>query len=337
MLRKMATEAFQTLDDPASADAPARKLALSVVSPCFNEDAGLVEFYRRVSAAVHAAGITDYEFVLIDDGSADGTWDRIAQIAGADPHVVGIKLSRNYGHQAALTAGLAHATGELVFVLDSDLQDPPELLGAMRDMLREQRAEVVYGRRRSRKGETAFKRLSAAGFYRLLDSMTDTKIPLDTGDFRLMTKRMARVLTSMPERDRFIRGMVSWAGFKQLPFDYDRDARFAGETKYPLRRMLRFASDALLSFSLVPVRLAGILSLLFFIATLGLLGYVAASYLFFVTTPGWTSIALIVLTTSAVQLLTLGVIGEYVGRLYIDSKHRPLFIVDEITGQDEPE
>ena len=206
-----------------------------------------------------------YEIILVDDGSTDATWDRIRELAAADPHVVAIKLSRNYGHQAALTAGLAAATGALVFVLDSDLQDPPELLGPMRDLLRAEKAEVVYGRRRSRKGETAFKRLTAAGFYRLLDAMTDTRIPLDTGDFRLMTRRMAEVLTAMPERDRFIRGMVSWAGFKQLPFDYDRDARHSGETKFSLRRMLRFASDALLSFSMVPLRLAGLLSALMFV------------------------------------------------------------------------
>ena len=336
MLRKMPVE---TADPSAAAPrpAPARKLALSVVAPCFNEEAGIVEFYRRVSASVHDAGISDYEFVLIDDGSTDATWDRIAQMAASDPHVVGIKLSRNYGHQAALTAGLAHATGDLVFILDADLQDPPELLAEMRDKLHTERAEVVYGRRRSRQGETAFKRLSAAGFYRLLDSMTDTKIPLDTGDFRLMTRRMAQVLTSMPERDRFIRGMVAWAGFKQVPFEYDRDARYAGETKYPLKRMLRFASNALLSFSLVPVRMAGVLSALMFVALFALFGYVAVSYLFFVTAPGWASIALIVLATSAVQLLTLSLIGEYVGRIYMDTKQRPLFIVDEITGQDEPE
>lgn len=336
MLQKMATDgAKRRSAEPAAAAQPA--LLLSVVSPCFNEHSGIVEFYRRVSAAVHEARIGTYEIVLVDDGSTDGTWDRIVQMASADPHVVGIKLSRNYGHQAALTAGLAHATGELVFVLDSDLQDPPELLAPMREMLQAERAEVVYGRRRSRKGETIFKRLSAAGFYRLLDSMTETKIPLDTGDFRLMTARMARVLTAMPERDRFIRGMVSWAGFKQVPYDYDRDARFAGETKFRLHRMVRFASDALLGFSLLPVRLAGLLSAAFFVALLALLVYVAVSYLFFDPAPGWTSIALIVLTTSAVQLFTLGVIGEYVGRIYMDTKRRPLFIVDEITGQDEAE
>jgi dolichol-phosphate mannosyltransferase len=203
----------------------------------------------------------------------------------------------------------------------------------MRDLLRAEKAEVVYGRRRSRKGETAFKRLTAAGFYRLLDAMTDTRIPLDTGDFRLMTRRMAQVLTAMPERDRFIRGMVSWAGFKQLPFDYDRDARHSGETKFSLRRMLRFASDALLSFSMVPLRLAGLLSALMFVGVVVLLIYVGVSF-FFNPAPGWTSTALIILTTSAVQLFTLAVIGEYVGRLYIDSKQRPLFIIEEVVRED---
>jgi dolichol-phosphate mannosyltransferase len=318
---------------PKPTEIPSAKptVALSVISPCFNEESGIVEFYRRVSAALHAAQIGPYELVLIDDGSTDATWERISQIAGRDPQVVGIRLSRNYGHQAALTAGLAQARGELVFVLDSDLQDPPELLEPMRELMRSEGAEVVYGRRKSRKGETAFKRVTAAGFYRLLDAMTDTKIPLDTGDFRLMTARMARLLVSMPERDRFLRGMVSWAGFKQVPYDYDRDERYAGETKYRLRRMLRFASDAILGFSLLPVRIAGLLSAAFFVALVLLLGYVGASYLFFDPAPGWTSIALIVLTTSSVQLFSLAVIGEYVGRIYMDSKHRPLFIVDEIT------
>lgn len=320
--------AQQPTDTPAVSPA----VALSVISPCFNEEGGVIEFYRRVSAAIHKAGVGSYELVLIDDGSTDATWERISQVAGRDPHVVGIKLSRNYGHQAALTAGLARARGELVFVLDSDLQDPPELLEPMRELMQAEGAEVVYGRRRSRKGETVFKRLTAAGFYRLLDAMTDTKIPLDTGDFRLMTARMARVLVSMPERDRFLRGMVSWAGFKQVPYDYDRDERHSGETKYRLRRMVRFASDAILGFSLLPVRIAGLLSAVFFVALVLLLGYVGVSYLFFDPAPGWTSIALIVLTTSSVQLFSLAVISEYVGRIYMDSKQRPLFIVDEIAS-----
>jgi dolichol-phosphate mannosyltransferase len=327
MLHKIAS-------DGAESTTAAAKLLLSVVSPCFNEDSGIIEFYRRVSASVHAAGIGSYEIVLVDDGSTDGTWERVAQIAGGDPHVVGIKLSRNYGHQAALTAGLARARGELVFILDSDLQDPPELLGAMRERLTAEGAEVVYGQRRSRKGETMFKRLSATGFYRLLDAMTETKIPLDTGDFRLMTARMARLLTAMPERDRFIRGMVSWVGFKQVPYAYDRDARFAGETKFKLQRMMRFASDALLGFSLVPLRLAGLLGAAFFVVLLALAVYVAVSYLFFDPAPGWTSIAMIVLMTSAAQLFTLGVVSEYVGRIYMDSKRRPLFIVEETTGSE---
>lgn len=319
---------------PVAAAESAARLELSVVSPCFNEAAGIVEFYRRVTAAVRSAGFAQYEIVLVDDGSSDLTWERIGQLAAGDARVVGVRLSRNYGHQAALTAGLAQAKGKLVFVLDSDLQDPPELLGAMREQLAAERAEVVYGRRRSRRGETMFKRMTAASFYRLLDAMTDVRIPLDTGDFRLMTRRMAQLLASMPERDRFMRGMASWAGFKQVPHDYDRDARYAGETKFPLRRMLRFASDAILGFSLLPVRVAGLLSGVFFVALFLLLGYVGISWAFFDPAPGWTSMALIVLTTSSVQLFTLAVISEYVGRIYMDSKRRPLFIIDEVTGQD---
>jgi dolichol-phosphate mannosyltransferase len=323
------------VDMPFAEDAtpraePAAPLSLSVVAPCFNEEQGLMEFHRRMSAAIAAAGETSYEIVLVDDGSRDATWTVIDYLVDLDPHVVGIKLSRNHGHQLALTAGLSRCRGDEVLVIDADLQDPPELLAEMRSTRRRTEADVVYGRRIARSGETWFKKASAAVFYRVLARLTDTDIPVDTGDFRLISGRVARLLARLPERDRFVRGLVSWAGFRQVPIDYSRDGRFAGETKYPLRKMLAFASDAILGFSMFPVRLAGIISACFFVALLALLGYVAVSWMFLTTVPGWTSLAIIVLATSAVQMFTLSVIGEYVGRIYIEGKRRPLFIIEEI-------
>jgi dolichol-phosphate mannosyltransferase len=315
---------------------PASPVALSVVAPCFNEEQGLMEFHRRMSAAISAAGETSYEIVLVDDGSTDATWTVIDYLVDFDPHVVGIKLSRNHGHQLALTAGLSRCRGDQVLVIDADLQDPPELLADMRATMHKAEADVVYGRRIARSGETRFKKLTAAVFYRLLARLTDTVIPVDTGDFRLISGRVARLIARLPERDRFVRGLVSWAGFRQVPFDYSRDSRFAGKTKYPLRKMLAFASDAILGFSMFPVRLAGIISACFFVTLLALLGYVALSWMFLTTVPGWTSLAIIVLATSAVQMFTLSVIGEYVGRIYIEGKRRPLFIIEEIvTNTDE--
>jgi dolichol-phosphate mannosyltransferase len=307
-------------------------LALSVVVPCFNEADGLTEFYRRTSGAIEAAGVTDYELILVDDGSTDTTWIGITYLVDLDPRVIGIRLSRNHGHQLALTAGLARCQGEQVLVLDADLQDPPELLAEMRALMARERAEVVYGRRTAREGETRFKKLSAALFYRLLDRLTATPIPLDTGDFRLMSGRLARMIAELPERDRFVRGLVSWAGFKQVPLDYAREARFAGASKYPIRKMMAFAGDAILGFSMFPLRLAGLISAGFFAAVFGLLLYVGISWLFLKPAPGWASLAVIVLAASAVQMLTLTIIGEYVGRIYMEGKRRPLFMIDEIVG-----
>ncbi len=264
------------------------------MSPCFNEAAGIVEFYRRVTAAISAAAVESYEIVLIDDGSSDATWERIAQLAAGDPQVVGIQPVAQLRPSGGADGGPCACQGQAWCSCSTRIcRTRRNCSGAMRDRLTSRRPRVVYGRRRTRQGETAFKRVTAAGFYRLLDAMTEVRIPLDTGDFRLMTRRMAQLLASMPERDRFMRGMASWAGFKQVPFDYDRDARFAGTTKYPLRRMLRFASDAILGFSLLPMRMAGLLSGLFFVALFILLGYVAISYLFFDPAPGWTSTALL--------------------------------------------
>ena len=224
--------------------------ALSIVVPCFNEQACLGQLHDRLSAAAASAAGSDYELILVNDGSRDGSWQAMRQMAASDPHVVAVNLSRNHGHQLALTAGLDLSRGESVLIIDADLQDPPELLPAMLDTMRREGADVVYGVRKSRAGETAFKRATAHGFYRLLSRATEVDIPLDAGDFRLMSRRALDALLAMPEQARFIRGMVAWIGFKQVPFAYDRQGRFAGETKYPLRKMMRFAFDGLTSFSL---------------------------------------------------------------------------------------
>lgn len=306
--------------------------AISVVVPCFNEQDGLDELLRRVRLSVQACFAHDYELVLVDDGSRDGTWARMQAAASADPHLRLIRLSRNHGHQLALTAGLAAAQGALVFVIDADLQDPPELLGPMAETLRAQGADVVYGLRRQRKGETLFKKLSAAAFYRLLSRSADIDLPLDAGDFRLMMARIAKALVAMPETDRFIRGMVAWIGFKQVPFEYDRDARFAGETKYPLREMLRLASHAFMGFSMLPLRFAAQISALLFAIMLIVIVYALVSWLFFDVISGWTSLMILISFSSAMQFAVLAVIGEYVGRIYLTQKARPLYIVDQVIG-----
>ena len=228
---------------------------LSVVAPCYNEEAVLQAFHERLEPVCRSLGCS-YEIVLINDGSRDATWARMSDLASRDPHVVAVDLRRNHGHQLALTAGLSVCRGERILVIDADLQDPPELLPDMMRLL-DQGADVVYGQRRKRAGETWFKKATANLFYRVIERLADVPIPRDTGDFRLMTRATLDLFLQMPERGRFIRGMISWLGGHQVPLVYDRDARAAGETKYPLRKMLKFATDAITSFSVVPLRFAG--------------------------------------------------------------------------------
>ncbi len=322
------------MDDFIRNDRPttARTPYLSVVAPCFNEEACLPEFHRRVKAAATAVVADDFEIVLINDGSRDRTWDVISGLAATDPHVVGVNLSRNYGHQLALTAGLQCCRGERILIIDADLQDPPELLDDMMHKA-DDGADVVYGKRRQRDGETWFKRTSAGLFYRLLRRLVDVDIPADTGDFRLMTRRVLDELNAMPEHYRFIRGMVSWIGFRQVPLEYDRDARFAGETHYPLLKMMRFAIDAITGFSVTPLRTAAWLGGILGAGSLLMLAYTLGSWVFGEAVDGWTSLTTIVLVIGAAQLMTLGVIGEYLGRLYLEVKRRPLFIIESIRSQ----
>ncbi len=307
--------------------------ALSIVIPCYNEEACLPELHRRVSAAARAAVGEDHEIVLVNDGSRDASWAAMQTLAAADPRVVAINLSRNHGHQLALTAGLDLCAGARILVIDADLQDPPELLADMMAEMERQAADVVYAVRRQRAGETAFKKGTAKLFYRLLSRLTDVDIPLDTGDFRLMSRRALDALLSLPEQARFIRGMVAWVGFRQVPFAYDRAERFSGATKYPLAKMIAFALDAVTGFSTAPLRLASHVGLWLVLASLLLLVYIAIGFFTGSAVQGWTSTMLVVVVLGAVQMFVLGMIGEYLGRLYIESKRRPLYIVADIAGR----
>ena len=305
---------------------------LSIVVPCFNEEACLPLLHERLSAAARASFGEDYEIVLVNDGSRDGSWAIMQQLAGQDPHLVAVNLSRNHGHQLALTAGLDLCRGAHVLIVDADLQDPPELLAPMLELMRSEGADVVYGVRRSRAGETQFKRATAHGFYRLLARATEVDIPLDTGDFRLMSRRALDVLLAMPEQARFIRGMVAWIGFKQVPLPYDRQERHAGETKYPIGKMIRFALDALTSFSSVPLKLASHAGLALSLGSVLIIAYILFGWVTGHSIPGWTSVMLVVVVLGAMQMFVLALMGEYIGRMYSQSKQRPLYIVEAVAG-----
>lgn len=305
-------------------------MELSVVIPCYNEEESIRELHRRVTGVCETAPVSSYEIILVNDGSRDQSPAIMRELAKADPHLVIVDLSRNHGHQLALTAGLFHAQGDYVLVLDADLQDPPELLMPMLERARAG-IDVVYGKRDQRDGETAFKKLSASVFYRLLSYLSDIDIPRDVGDFRLMSRRVVEKFKDMPEQHRFVRGMIAWVGFTQEPFSYQRAPRFAGETKYPFHKLLAFAFDAISSFSIKPLRV----SLLFALFGVGLALLLAAYALYAhfadsTLTAGWASLATIITFFSSLQLICIGVIGEYIGRTYMQVKKRPLFIVREI-------
>ncbi len=298
---------------------------LSVVAPVYNEEELIDAFVERATAAI---ADHDFELILVNDGSADSTPQRLDRIAERDPRIRVVHLSRNFGHQAALTAGLEHAIGDVVAMIDADLQDPPELIPEMLARWREG-ADVVYAVRRERDGETAFKLATASLFYRLFGKLAQVDLEPNSGDFRLLDRKALDALLSMTERSRFLRGMTVWVGFSQTAISYERDARAAGETKYTLRKMLRFSLDAIASFSHLPLQLATYIGLIS--ATIAFIAipvvvalHFAGSYL-----PGFGSLTIAILLLGGIQLIALGVIGEYVGRIYDEVKHRPLYIVRE--------
>lgn len=304
---------------------------LSVVVPCFNEETVIREMHRHLVASLEKVPHLDFELIYVDDGSRDATLKHLRDLQRMDERVRVLALSRNFGHQIALTAGLQNAQGDAVVVIDADLQDPPEVILEMLDRWREG-ADVAYGTRTQRESETAFKRWTASAFYRLINRIADVAIPLDAGDFRLMDRKVVDAILAMPERDRFVRGMVAWTGFRQESVPYRRMARAAGETKYPFRRMLRFAIDGILSF-LAPLRLAIYVG--FFASGLALSGIAYALALRIFTdiwVTGWTLLFIAIVFFGGVQLVLIGIMGEYLGRIYGEVKRRPLYLIEERLG-----
>jgi len=299
---------------------------ISVVVPCYNESEVLHEFNERLFLVLKDLQDYLYEVIYVDDGSSDNTYRILKSFKDNSNCIEIISFSRNFGHQIAISAGIDRSKGDAVVVIDADLQDPPELIKEM-TLIWLNGADVVYAVRNSRKGESKFKLLTAKFFYRILQKVADIEIPTDTGDFRLMDRKVVDVLCSMNERDRYIRGMVSWIGFVQKPIFYKRDIRFAGETKYPLKKMINFALDGLISFSTKPLQIATMFGIFVFI--LSILGILYSLFLRLTTenwVPGWTLMFIAVLFLGGIQLIFMGLIGEYVGRIYGESKKRPLYI-----------
>ncbi|MFC6653543.1 glycosyltransferase family 2 protein [Paenibacillus rhizoplanae] len=300
----------------------------SIIIPMFNEEAVIQETYRRIRKVMGATG-EPYELIFVNDGSTDNCAQMIEEYSYWDESVKLIDLSRNFGHQVAITAGMDYALGDAVVIIDADLQDPPELIP---EMIAEwkQGYQVVYAKRIKRNGESLFKKWTASLFYRVLRYSTDISIPVDTGDFRLMDRRVCDELKRLPEKNRFVRGLVSWVGFRQTAIEYEREERLAGETKYPFRRMLKLSLDGITSFSYKPLKLAGVLGAL--LSASGFLYLMYVLYLVLFTdaaVKGWASMIGITLTFNGFVLLMLGILGEYVGRIYDESKGRPLYIVQE--------
>lgn len=307
------------------------KQSISIVVPCYNEEDVIAETMRRLCAFARETDV-GVEIVFVDDGSKDSTRDLIKSFDSQGVPIRLVGFSRNFGHQVAVTAGINLAQGDAIVLIDADLQDPPEVI---HDMIKKWREgyDVVYGVRTERAGETGFKRATARGFYRVLNHLSDVPIPFDTGDFRLMSRSVADVLRAMPEKDRFLRGMVSWAGFRQTPLYYKRAPRYAGVSKYPLAKMIRFAVDGILSFSIKPLQLSVTLGMVS--AAVALCGIAYALFLRVFTdiwVEGWTALMIAVLFMGGVQLISIGILGEYVGRIYSQSKGRPLYVVDEYFG-----
>lgn len=316
-----------------SAQALTERPALSLVVPVFNEQETVPTFYQRATAALAASG-ESYEIIFVDDGSRDRTFAVLRELAQKDGRVKVLSFSRNFGHQTAVTAGMNHASGDAVAVIDGDLQDPPELVPQLMARWREG-YQVVYAVRRTRK-ENVFKRAAYRLFYRLLRSMSYVDMPLDAGDFAIMDRRVVDELNQMPERNRFVRGIRAWVGFKQTGLEYDREPRFAGESKYPLSKLFRLAYDGVISYSFVPLRMVTRLGFaISLIAFLLILYFLGLRILFGQELlMGWTSTIVVILFLGGVQLISLGILGEYVGRIFDEVKRRPLYIVRESIGLD---
>jgi glycosyltransferase involved in cell wall biosynthesis len=307
---------------------------LSIVVPCFNEEEVIGETVSRLQAFCSEVIDLDVELIFVDDGSQDRTRELLRNYAAVDTRIRLILFARNFGHQIAVTAGMDAARGDAVVLMDADLQDSPEIVHDMISKWREG-YDVVYGTRTERPGESVFKRATARVFYRFLNQLSDVPIPVDTGDFRLMSRHVVETLRAMPEQDRFVRGMVSWVGLKQTALPYKRAERFAGESKYPLRKMLHFATDGILSFSTKPLQIS--IGVGTFSAALALAGIIYALVMRLFTNiwvEGWTALMIAILFIGGVQLISVGILGAYVGRIYSEVKGRPLYVVEEYVGFD---
>lgn len=309
----------------------AQNLFISIIIPCFNEEQVISHTYQRVDKTMQSFKHGGYELIFINDGSRDKTLEILREISQKDSHVKILSFSRNFGHQPAVTAGINICLGDIAIIIDADLQDPPELFPEMVKTHLEHNANVVYGLRKERKGETFFKRISAKYFYKTINFLSDTPLPVDTGDFRLIDKHVIEAFKSLPEKNKYIRGLISWIGFKQVPVMYVREERFAGETKYPLSKMIKFASTSLLYFSKKPLKLALTIGLISIIIGIGLAIWVITGLLYRTNSivPGWASTIIALIFFGGIQLLTIGVLGEYLGNMFEEIKNRPEYIIHE--------
>lgn len=305
------------------------KQLLSIVVPVLNESEVIQTFYGRLRDVLEALPSFDSEVIFVDDGSRDDSYRKLVALADADPRIKAIKFSRNFGHQIAITAGIDLARGDAVVVIDADLQDPPELIGSFIEKWK-QGYEVVYGCREHREGESRMKKWTASLFYRTLRALIKIDIPVDVGDFRLMSRTAADYLRKFKERDRFIRGLVSWVGFRQTGVTYARDKRWAGKTKYPYRKMIKFAIDGITSFSSLPLRLASWFGFIVSVLAFLYLASVFVQKALGNTIQGWATIMVGMLLLGGVQLICLGIIGEYIGRIFNETKQRPLYVIEGI-------
>lgn len=303
---------------------------LSMVIPMYYEEEVVNECYNRLEKVMSTVEGYDYEIIFVNDGSKDKTLELLTEIANKNEKVKILSFSRNFGHQAAVTAGLRYVTGDVILIIDADLQDPPELIP---DMLKlwEEGNEVIYGERKSREGESKFKLFTASMFYKTLNALSDVDIPKNTGDFRLVDRKVVDTVNAMPEHNKFLRGLFSWVGYKQYAFKYERKERFAGETKYPLKKMLKLAADGIIGFSTKPLKLLGGLGIISIFISFLILIYALLSFIFSWNnlTEGWTSLMVAITFFAGVQLLSVWILSEYIGRIYDETKKRPEYIIDK--------
>lgn len=303
---------------------------ISVIIPMYYEEEVAEECYKRMTFVLQNIENYDYEIICINDGSKDKTLTILENLAIKDKRLKVLSFSRNFGHQCAVTAGLKFVTGDVIVIIDADLQDPPELIPEM-IKLWEAGNDVIYGKRKTRDGESVFKLFTAKMFYKTLNALSDVEIPKDTGDFRLVDRKVVDTINSLPEHNKFLRGLFSWVGYKQIPFQYERKERFAGKTKYPLKKMLKLASDGIISFSTKPLKIVGGLGIISIVISFILLIYALISYIFKLNnlSAGWTSLMLGITFFAGVQLLSLWIMSEYIARIYDESKNRPQYIIEK--------